>query len=122
MPHKEWPDLELQDLVHLDLELDLRVDQIARVHVQAAPVHVQALQEQNQDLVAVHLVAASQREVLLVGAAEVSVEELLELSEKAEQEARARLESQSALNVKSLSKEVSRVWVAQLCRVGMEPR
>jgi hypothetical protein len=121
MPLKVWHAQALQGQVHQDQEPDQKGDQIAPELDQVAH-HAQVLQEQNLDLVAVHPEADFQLGDQPVAAAAASAAEPLELLVRAEQEDKVKRASPSVLNEKSLSKEVSRVWVAQLCRVGMEPR
>jgi hypothetical protein len=120
MQLKVWQDLELQDLVRQDLDLDLKVELIAREQDQPAAERVRGLPERNQDLVAVHPEVDS----LLADQLEVEVAVLAaeppELLVRVEQEDRARLVSPSAPREKSLNKEVSRALVARLCHAVTE--
>jgi hypothetical protein len=108
MQHKEWPDLELQDLVHQDLELDLRVELIVLEQDQVPAERVQVLAQLSQDLVAVHREAHFLPGDQLAVAVAASVAEPLERLVRVEQEDRARLESPSALSEKNLNNEASR--------------
>jgi hypothetical protein len=120
MLHRAWQDLAHQDRVHLDQDLDLKVENFDQVvQDQVVPeVHVQVLDLPNQDWVAVHrevsqVVLQLAEEVAVLAAAQ------LVLLVKVAQEVNLRPENQSARREKNSNKEVFQVLVEQLFQEEM---
>jgi hypothetical protein len=121
MPPKAWQDQELQGQVHQDLELGQTVanlDQVVRDQV-AQVAHVQDLDLQNPESVAVVHREVSRDVLLLAEEAAVLAAVQRELSVKVAQEVNLRPESQSAPREKNSNKEVFQVLVEQLFQEEM---
>jgi hypothetical protein len=119
-PLKAWQDLVLQDLVPLALDLGPKVansDQVDQDLV-APEAHVQDSVPQNLEWVAV-LREVSQVVLQLAEGAAVLAAVRQVLLVKAEQEVKARTESQSAPREKNSNKEVFQVLVEQLFQEEM---
>jgi hypothetical protein len=120
MQLKAWQDRALQDQVHHVLEQDPRVehqDQVAQDQV-AQEAHVQDLVLQNQEWVVELPVVFRVVHQLVVEVAELAAVPQVHL-EKAEQEVKAKLESQSALREKNSNKEAFQALVEQLFQEEM---
>jgi DhnA family fructose-bisphosphate aldolase class Ia len=120
MLRKAWHDLAHQDRVHLDLDQDLKAENLDQV-VQDQPVpeeHVPDLDQRNQDWVAEHREVFQVALQLAEEVAELAAVQLV-LLVKAAQEDNLRPENQSAPREKNSNLEVFQVLVEQLFQEEM---
>ena len=123
MPRKAWHDLARQDRVHLDLDQDLKAENLDQVvqDQQVPEEHVPDLDQRNQDWVAEHREVFQVALQLAEEVAESAAVQLV-LLVKAAQEDNLRPENQSVPREKNSNLEVFQVLVEQLFQEETAPQ